>query len=326
MKRILLFFVLAGFVHSCYKISDVDIEIPTVSPRLVVVSTMVPWQSNHKYLGVTVYPSRRIADESPILPVTDARVLLFCDGVLFQELEYNADVNNQFYPMAYPPMGGPLAGETYRVEVSAPDFESVWAETSIPEIVEIVDVEIERIAYFDKNNRPVSKVNLTFNDPTNIPNYYELVLSNTGEEFTPTFFHTLHSFEPFIVSEPYYPISSIIELPVFKTLLFNDRSFDGNTTQVSFYYSPGTDIFAPQGQVRLTGGFLSVQLRNVTEEYYLHYTTLYQASRYGEVNLFEDVTQPINVYSNISGGYGVFAGFNNSVMVKELDDLNVSID
>ncbi len=262
MKRLFLFSLLANLAFSCYHIHDVEIEIPTRDPRLVVVSTLVPWQSNHKYLGVSVYSSRPIEDEGPILPVTDATIKLFRNGSLFQELVYDADDQYRFYPIAYPPMGGPLAGENFRIEVSAPGFKPVWAETSIPGLVEIIDVNIERIAVFDKNNRPISKVTITFNDPPDKSNFYEIVLSNPGEDYTPTFYHSLHSFEPIIISEPYYPLSSIIETPAFRTLLFNDRSFNGNTKQISFFYPPGIDIFAPQGQVSLLGAHLSVQLRN----------------------------------------------------------------
>lgn len=101
----------------------------------------------------------------------------------------------------------------------------MYAQTTIPQKVEVDTVAIDRIGFEDEYGGIYSKITLTFNDPSDQNNYYEAVLSNLGLENSPDHYHRLSTFEPYIVSEIHYPPITNPDLKNPKYLLFNDKSF-----------------------------------------------------------------------------------------------------
>jgi hypothetical protein len=68
-------------------------------------------------------------------------------------------------------------------------------------------------------------------------------------------------------------------------------------------------------------------LRTVTKEYYLYHKTLLEHYHnqelinnptIEELSLMQITGRPIDVYSNIEGGYGIFAGY--STFIYEIDN------
>lgn len=310
------FFILVVFHFACSK--EISIEIPEKQPKLVIEATLVPYSANGKHLGVTVKTSRHIFDTSSAKPITNAEVLIFKNGGLLVSPDY--DSIYQFYPLGFGPMQGPLAGETYRIEVSAPGYKKVFAETHIPEKVLIDTITIDRIGYFDDSGLVYSKLTISFTDPPEEDNYYEIVVTSIGMEYRASAYRALSTFEPFIVNEPHYPDETRIDLKNPNRLLFNDKTFNGQQTELDLYY------FASQrlGVTHLLNSeILSVQLRNISYEYYLYQSTMLHSSFNREADILYGLGEPLNVISNIENGYGIFAGFNNDVHHLELDTLTV---
>jgi hypothetical protein len=324
---IALFFV---FMAGC--ITDIEIEIPEIEPRLVLSSALSPWDfetGGGKQNGVAIYPSRHIFDDSPLMPVTNATVKLYRNGLFFQDLPYDSENHLRFYTVYYPPLQGPMPGEAFRVEVSAPGFEPVYAETVIPSSVPVVNVEIERIAVRKPSenfgDEIQSRLIITFNDPPDENNFYEVVLSSVGGEFKPIYYHHSTSSNPFITSEPYYPnpLSENVFYP--RTLLFSGNSFKGQECKIVLFYRPSRRTIEVDGSwvTLLPADILSVQLRNVSEDYYRHYTTLYHARQVRLEDGLFGVAEPINVYSNVTNGFGLFSSFYPSIIRLTLEEIIV---
>lgn len=320
MKKLLLSLVSIFFLNACQM--EIEVEIPQKPPQLVVVSTMVPYKPNGKYLGVEVFTSRHLFDETENLPVENASVFAFRNGQSFGQLSYLTNNNYNFYPFGYAPLEGPLPGETYRIEVSVPGFNPVWAETTIPQPVEIIQWNLDRIGFFDENGLIYSRVSLLFNDPPGQKNFYEIVVTDVSCQYDANCYSKVVTFEPFITSEPHYPSPVMVHLPKPNRLLFTNQTFQGEQCNINFYYFPGQEV-SPGSHITLTGGFIAIQLRHVTEEYYKHFSTMLQARNQRLEDPFHGMGEPINIYSNITNGLGVFAGFNNSVVEVQLNDLEV---
>ncbi len=324
MKNIAFFLVsvlciLSVFLLSCTK--EITIEIPVRPVGLVIESLLVPYSVNGKYLGIKVSGSHHIFDTTTIEPIANATILLYKNEVLKDTLVYDPTPQISFYPLGFGPMQGPLAGEAYRIEVSAPGYKSVYAETLIPEKVSIDTVIIDRIGYFDDSGLVYSKLTISFTDPAKEDNYYEIVVTPLGVgEYRASAYRLLSTFEPLIVNEPHYPDETRIDLKNPDRLLFNDKTFNGQQAELDFYY------FASQitgGTHQLNSEILSVQLRNISREYYLYQSTMLHSSFNREADILYGLGEPLNVISNIKNGYGVFAGFNNDVHHLELDTLTV---
>jgi hypothetical protein len=317
-NKVSVLYILSIFLLSCTK--EITIEIPEKPASLVIESLLVPYSVNGKYLGIKVTGSQHIFDTTTMEPITNATILLYKDGVLKDTLEYDPSPDISFYPLGFGPMQGPLAGEAYRVEVSAPGYKSVYAETLIPEKVRLDAVIIDRVGYFDDSGLVYSKLTISFTDPPEEDNYYEIVVTSIGMEYRASAYRTLSTFEPFIVNEPHYPDETRIDLKNPNRLLFNDKTFNGQQTELDLYY------FASQrlGVTHLLNSeILSVQLRNISYEYYLYQSTILHSSFNREADILYGLGEPMNVISNIENGYGIFAGFNNDVHHLELDTLTV---
>ncbi len=296
---------------------EIEVDIPHNPPKIMINATLVPYALPYgKYLGVELRGSRHIFDSTSNTLITNALVLLYRDSVFMDTLKY--DPAFQFYPLGFAILDGPKAGESYKIAASAPGYDNVYARTIIPPKVEIDTVEIDRIAFEDKYGGIHSKITLTFNDPSGQSNYYEVMLSSKGVYGAPQYFE-LTTYEPYIVSEIHYPPVTNVDLRKPRHLLFNDKSFNGNKVNMTFYYPANYVIDG--GIKTMTWDLIFVQLRNVTKEYY-DFRSSFLYNTYNQVeNMLYGTGEPMNVYSNVENGYGIFAGFNNSTFTIQLDTL-----
>jgi hypothetical protein len=317
MKLYQIIFLLVPFImFSCEK--EIQVTIPDRVPRLVINATLVPYTlPSGKYLGVNVSSSKHIFDSTTNTQLSNAIVLLYRNNLFFDTLHYKLVDNRSFYPLGFNPLAGPETGETYKLVVSADGFETVNAKTIIPPKVEILDVSIDRIAFFDENNLVFSKLTLTFNDSDSI-NYYEVVASSIGQEYNDVNYFPLTTYEPFIIGESHYPPAIRFDLKKPQYLLFNDKSFNGKKAKVDFYFQAAQ---RKGSQNVLLSDIISIQLRNVSEDYYKYRSSLLQSSFNNQEDILYGMGEPMNVYSNVEHGYGIFAGYNNSIKSLALEEI-----
>jgi hypothetical protein len=104
-------------------------------------------------------------------------------------------------------------------------------------------------------------------------------------------------------------------------LLFSDKTINGQNVQFEFFYQSKQIL---DGGIRvLLYDIISVQLRNVSADYYKYRSTwLYSVySKNGDI--LYGTGEPLNVYSNVKNGYGIFASFNTDIKTIELDELEL---
>ena len=318
-----------SLIISCEITSEIELDIPSKPPKLVINSNLVPWSiPGMKQLGIEISSTYHIFDTSEYKSVTDATVLLFKNGEFVDTIKYVDTLQNRPYPVDYAPFSGPLPGDTYSIEVSAPGYEKVYAKTTIPEKVEILDVSITPVGLIDDSIEIIvggrrlgggiwSEVTITFADPPHIENYYEIVVSPIHSFYESKKFYTLFTNESIITGESYYPSPMELHLKNPRQLLFNDRSFNGDTRTISFYYFP------PQGwyiNSYIEYHIINIQLRNITAEYYYHKTTLLQSLNNQEEDVLYGMREPLNVFTNIENGHGIFAGFNEDIFQAQIEE------
>lgn len=319
-NKIILFFGFL-FLISCDK--EITLEVPETEPVLVIHSTLVPYSFPlGKYLGVEISGSRNIFDTTSFSSIDNALVLLYKNGNPEADtLKCEEYQNKYFFSMGYSPTQGPLTGESFRLEVSVPGYQSVSAETTIPQKVNIEEIHIDRMAYEDENGLIYSKVTLTFSESPSETNYYEVVLSSTGAEYSPEDYRQLTSFTPYVVSEIHYPSPLNPDFKKPQYLLFTDKTMDGKNVQFEFFFQASQII--DKGIVVLLNDIISVQLRNVTEEYYKYRSTWLYSVFNQQGDILYGTSEPLNVYTNIEHGFGIFASFNNDIVTLQLEELEL---
>lgn len=317
-KQISIFFVAFLFVfQSCSK--EIVIQIPQKEPSMLIESVLLPFDVNGPLLGVNIFETSSVFDTSAKKSITNANVLIYRNGQLFDTLFYDSS-SDHFYPFVFRPFQGPAAGDHFQLEATAPGFPVVVAETTIPEKVLLDTVTIDRIGFFDESGLVYSKLSVSFSDPPDEDNFYELVVSAIGEEYKPKAFRSLKTYETFIINEPHYPPETRIDLKNPSRLLFNDKTFAGQHIEMSCYFSANQRF----GESHLLNAeILAVHLRNVSPEYYHFQTTLLHSSYNRQADILYGLGEPLNVASNVENGYGLFASFNKDKVYLDLDTLTV---
>jgi len=301
--------IVSFIFFSCTK--EVVIDIPQEKPKIVVYSTIVPFTIPiPKPLGIKLQSSLHTFDNSPS-NINDAHVLYFENDILKDTLEYNESLNK--YNFANSISDYPIAGNTYSLKIQKAGYETISATTKIPSKVTITDTAIIPIAYIDETDNCFSEISLTFTDPADEINFYEIAVSVPAFNYDSTKdFYELSSYDNIITSESYYPSLIRFDVDKPKYLLFNDKSINGKEYTLRVYYSPPQ---REEDERYIANHYITVHLRNVTADYYKFKTSMIQHLYNNEEDILYGMGEPINIISNINNGYGLFAGFNNDIVM-----------
>ena len=307
MKNIIILIV-SLLLFSCTK--EVEIEIPQEKPKIVAYSTIVPFTlPSPKPLGIKLRSSLHIFDNSQS-KIDDAIVIYFENGVLKDSLKYIDSLD--MYSISNNISNYPIAGNTYSVQIQKSGYENITATTKIPSKVVITDTAIVPISYIDETGDCFSEIAVTFTDPVDEINYYEIAVSVIAFKYdSAKYFYELSTHDNIITSESYYPSLIRFDVDKPKYLLFNDKSINGKEYTLRVYYSPPQEEDANR---YILNHSISVHLRNVTEDYYKFKTSMMQHLYNKEEDILYGMGEPINIISNVNNGYGLFAGFNNDIV------------
>lgn len=295
---ILLFACSLLSFFACEEPLEVD---PSVSDaRLVVISNF----AEGKAIEVTVSRSRQIGNTGPDQYITDAEVDLYWENNFLERLRLVVPKDPEQPPFYRSWELRPVAGVEYRIRVVAPGYQPVMATSRVPNSVKISsfvvhDLQREIVAG-GSINRYTLHTGVDFDDPAGEVNYYHLGLFQqintyqlegqdtmlTGSYLRPVTFSPLNDENGFGAHFNY-------------GLLFEDKPFqDGIQMTFSIDLDPSQQLL----------GKLYAELRTLSEEYYLYYTSLSRSE-----NTAPNPLNPIIIYDNIENGDGIFAAYSHSV-------------
>lgn len=210
----------------------------------------------------------------------------------------------------------PETREVYTLKIEVPGVESITASSSIPEPVEISHAAVGAINGFEPNEGEFFqefdvRLSLQFSDPEGEENYYQVnfyqeieARSNSGgsnaiKEIIPSYGYSL-------IDERLTNNFNLVD----GGLLFKDFTFNG--TAQDFVFQP---LFRYNFVNYKKPEKIIIQLRSVSEEYYQYYTSVYRQQSQGNVPF----TDPVDIYSNINGGHGIFAGFSKDEVERDIE-------
>jgi len=271
----------------------IEVELPAHVPRFIINAQLEPGMP----IMVFVTQSRGILQESNFSPVRDATVEIIEDGEISYFLEFRG------VEQAYWTVNGYVSdeleiqpGKTYEVIVSG-RMETARSKVTIPHPVEIKSVEIQHTA------GNMAEISVLFDDPQE-RNFYEFSVTYSG----------FRVFEGWSGTTDTIPINGEVSLtplnPAYQTdywsrgkVLLDDALFNGREAKLQF-----SGAFNTRAELDV-----KVMMRNVTEDYYRYNTTL---------NLQQQVSgdplaQPVQVFSNIENGRGIFMASTLSLYTKK---------
>lgn len=294
---ILLFLILPAFFVYCTK--EVEIKLPLHDEKLVLDCLFSPDTTFKLMLS----KSSAVFDGNGS-DINDAFVVLSKNNIIIDTMFHQ---NGWYYSIIRP-----QAGNRYSVVVNA----NGSTPLSATDILEAKPTFGKTIffpnVFIDEEGFPVSQVIIEILDDGRNKNYYELVLKNRHKD--PHFKHEViggvgyaRGIDQVLINE-----ADIEYCP--GTLVFSNDLFRGQSYSLTINY-----ITQPMYAFSSPDNFLDydhdliVSLRLVSETYFMYKKQLTRHLYYQESNIWSGVGDPVPMYTNIEGGYGVFAGYNQVI-------------
>jgi len=285
-RNLFVFVIISFFIVSCS--TEVEIEWKDESQKYVVNCLLNPDEPVKLYAFKT----------SPILDDT----AFFADG-LDIEIYKNETLSwsgSGTGKGEYPIPVYVEAGANFKIILKDKSGFSISARDSIPLHVYISNANYLFPVYEDIYGSKYGKVSLSFQDDAKAKNYYEIVILNKDSSINQTFNLTSRVITLDSESDPNFP----------GTIFFTDELFNGQKLDFNIFvnsYDPPIIV-----------------LKNVSRNYYEFRKSL-EAHFYNQnvdrENIYELFKgDPVELYSNVYNGLGIFAGYTQDI--KECTLLN----
>lgn len=281
--KIIIVLVIFFSLLSCKKV--IDIELPATDPKIVVNSFFT---ENSR---IKVHLSKSIGILENIIPeCTDATVILRENNIIIDTMYYQS---GYYYSHILAEIN-----KNYALEIVAPGMGTVFCKDLIPEKTLLQSFVCTDSVLIDEDGFIINELKLDFEDFSG-PSFYEVQLSakyiidNNG-----TSIWFMKNSDPIITSTGLLDYNP-------KTLIFNDKMFDGKHCSVKIYFA--TQAYADYN--------LKIIFRSVSESYYKYKEKQFAYLFSLDSDIFSGMSEPINLFSNITGGYGIFAGYTSDEKV-----------
>lgn len=296
MKNGLVLIACILLLVSCEK--TVNIDVPTREPRLVINGLL----EKNRPVEVGVGKSRGVLDPVSYqgswyeqYVVKTAQAVLYENNVSLDTLvyepavyKYRATRNIMF-----------REGYTYTVRATAPGFDMAEANALLPSQSVIAELRFQKNVRTNSSGMTVDEITLKLNDPAAEKNFYLVQVNNSYGNRVYCVGTTDKDIEAIgDETDPLEPDNCFDG----GALLMRDDNFNGAQKQLKLtvesfemaeYTDPSTgNIYRPY-----------VKLYRITEDQFKYVKSYHSYNSAGD-NPF---AEPVNVYTNVKNGYGIFS-------------------
>ncbi len=303
MNKILPIFAgLACVLAACEK--NVQVDVPRSDSKLVVNA----FAEKEKPLIVAIGKTRYILDAQPNSPngdvVTTARPVLYENNVAIDTLVYDPGFRNYYSPRSRVLR----TGASYRLSVGATGFATVETQTAVPSQSTITGISRVPNARVQQSGETLDEVTVRLNDPAAEQNFYLLRFYassfNSGQEYPIDCVNTSDKdVEAIGYADPADPNSCFDG----DRVLVKDANFNGREKALRFYIASNRLQVYTDGAGRKHRPY--VRVYRITEDHFRYLKSL-GAYESADGNPF---AEPVNVYTNVRNGRGLFTAYTAAV-------------
>ena len=287
----------------------IDLDIPPHEPVLVL-NGLLDTDTNAR-----VVISHSVGAFSNAVPsfINNANVLLYKNDQFIDYLlpdltnliyvnyydDYTADSLAMYY---YKSDYTPDNNSTYRVEVNHSDYNSISAETFIPDDITVYNIDVDTTSNEEKIGFTFS-----FDDNSSQQNYYRLKLFSSCKKEWENEDGDIEEWNfrgdtPFMSNDPSFPSEIPFEGYTFEgdNVVFTDALFNGQQKTITL------DVISDLKYADCDT--IIIQFSTFSDDTYSYYNSLGDHSEKGELNIFGGEVIP--VYTNVENGLGVLISTN----------------
>ena len=216
--------------------------------------------------------------------IDNAEISIYENGVFVETMQ----INNPMSENDYCSTVVAKAGNTYLCEVAIPGYDIITCSETIPNPVTIKSWKFIRRAGLDEEGTPYSSATFSFDNDLSVDQYFQVVFKGSNSYGTRDITDPLLDLaDPIIKGEG-------IPIPIFSDINMKSDNYE---MTLNFYSENYSDI--------------TMELRSLSKDLYkyLRSSYLYEMSRYPYDIL--SVVPGYNLYSNVDGCYGIFAGYSS---------------
>ncbi|MDD3744304.1 MAG: DUF4249 domain-containing protein [Lentimicrobiaceae bacterium] len=284
-KQSLLVFLLVAVVVttiSCTKLVSEEFEFYKKTPVLNCLLI------NDSTINVNLSFSEK-PDSTELSSIDNAIISIYIDGELKESINHSDQGTYSFNQIVEPL-------KSYSIEALIPGFDTLKSKCIVPQQYKILDIEHSNFSYMTEDGMICPGMKVTFENDPNQALYFEirikLFTKYNGDEYAP------------LIGERDY----IIENEGLPIALFSNELMDKDVHTIMLNYF----TMSVSGNKCEVFPF-TVELRTVNYEYYQFARRLYMYNESLNNNDMSGVIIPVQVYSNIENGLGLFAGYSSFV-------------
>lgn len=285
-NKLFTYLLLFTLTISCSK--EIPLTLEKASPTLVLNSLIIP----DSIFKVQLSATTEITSDNNRKLISTAMIKLYENGTYIETLSNSGNAT-------YLSSINPSPKKSYELAISDIKYPSISSKESIPALPEVLKATFKNAGKvyhpYQQDYIDAAEASIVFKDPASEKNYYEIAFLYSS--------HRLY----------YSPYSLFFDNPVIQnegdaeynptSLYFSDELFNGQT----FNFTTNLPFL---------NDTIYVSFRNISYNYYKYRKTWtrHLQNQNSGISFFNDIFkgEPIDMYSNISNGYGIFAGFSQS--------------
>lgn len=259
--------------------TEVNQDFPNFEKKTVLNSIIIADSIIQAHVSLT----DTFGGDSAIASLTNAQVLLFKNSICIDTLQYKS---NSIYTSKYTAE----IGATYTYKINILGFEQMQAMQLLPKNPRIISTKYIQHAGKDEEGN-ISAVDVSFAVNPNIPQYFEILLT-VWDGDNPVNIGKINSSDSVYLAEG-------IPINIFSNNIIRSDSI--YTMRIEY----STSHIWTQKYI--------VKLRALSKDLYIYKRQeyLYMQGRYPEFSFSAII--PSQLYSNVQGGYGIFAGYSETL-------------
>jgi len=303
MKYLLFYSIFLILICACQK---ENVEIPDTGRKLVINALITTDSLINVRISKSFYFKDPLMGPAPFPEFDSAEVRFYKNNIYLDSLYYS--IRRNYYGEIYFKSNYwskdvfPLPGNEYIIKVKKPGFPDATATTIIPGLVKIEKVDTSRTVVVPGYGRDfIMNCKIEFTDPAAEKNYYLINLVTKklplGKEYM-----AFDCNDPVIEEE--FGSNTMAGKVLKYGYAFSDKLIEGKKYSLNVSFDGSYYWDNPYNPIPRSSYSIYFRLYSITEDYFKFIQTL---------NLFNatymnPLAEPVMVYSNVSGGYGIFAG------------------